>query len=395
MHLFKHKKKTYNPKKEVNIPSTIDDKHQNKLEELENEYKKIPLKEDEIKQLEERYKFLSEMKENITDEIIEEKFECKEKIDLLKKDIDNIKNNYENKNYELNTCYLLFQYYNDEKPAISKIQTNINKKTVLDYFKDKNKKTLENINDDPNKMSKAELMEEYLTYTDPTYVKKSAFKTYYEEICQVCNEQKIINMMESILICPNCGTEDKILIDSELPSYKEPPREVTYFAYKRINHFKEWLSQLQAKESTNIDKEIFDKIYAELNKEKYIDRSKLKTDQVLQILKKLGLSKYYEHCSYITNQISGRPPLNIEPDIEEKAINMFKEVQGPWMKYGMNDRSNFFSYPYILFKFFQLLEKDEYLPELRLLKTREKLREQDEVWKKICEELKWEFISTV
>jgi hypothetical protein len=65
------------------------------------------------------------------------------------------------------------------------------------------------------------------------------------------------------------------------------------------------------------------------------------------------------------------------------------------MKYGMNDRSNFFSYPYILYKFFQLLERDEYLPELRLLKTREKLQEQDEVWKKICDELKWEFIRTV
>jgi predicted RNA-binding Zn-ribbon protein involved in translation (DUF1610 family) len=238
-------------------------------------------------------------------------------------------------------------------------------------------------------------MDEYLSYIDPAYVKKTAFQTYFEEICQLCKEQKIINMMESVLICPNCGTEEKILIDSELPSYKEPPREVTYFAYKRINHFKEWLSQLQAKESTNIDKDIFDKIYNELNKEKYIDKSKLKSEQVLQILKKLGLSKYYEHCPYITNQISGRPALNIDPETEEKAINMFKEVQGPWMKYGMNDRSNFFSYPYILYKFFQLLERDEYLPELRLLKTREKLQEQDEVWKKICDELKWEFIRTV
>jgi len=393
--LFKHKKKSYNPKKEVSIPSTIDDKHQNRLHELETLYKNIPSKEKELKNLEEQYNNLISIKENLTDEIIEERLQCKESITNLKKEIEKIRNDYENKNYELDTCHLLFDYYNDEKPAIIKVQNNsMNKKTILDFFK--NEKTLENsINQDNSKMSKAEIMDEYLSYTDPTYVKKSAFKTYYEEICQICKEQKIINMMESILICPHCGTEDRILIDSELPSYKEPPREVTYFAYKRINHFKEWLSQLQAKESTNIDKEIFDKIYAELNKEKYIDQSKLRTDQVLQILKKLGLSKYYEHCSYITNQISGRPPLNIDPETEEKAINMFKEVQGPWMKYGMTDRSNFFSYPYILYKFFQLLEKDEYLPELRLLKTREKLQEQDEVWKKICDELRWEFIRTV
>jgi hypothetical protein len=30
------------------------------------------------------------------------------------------------------------------------------------------------------------------------------------------------------------------------------PREVSYYAYKRINHFNEWLAQFQAKECTDI-----------------------------------------------------------------------------------------------------------------------------------------------
>jgi hypothetical protein len=407
MPLFKHKKKTYNPKKDISVPATIDDKHQNRLNEINEKYKLIPDKEKLIKELEEEYNKLYLIKEDDNiDKIIEKKLECLEKIELLKKDIEKSKKDFENKDYELNACHLLFHYYNDipddkkynSNKTIKHINTN--KKSILDYFNKNTEQVIsKNVNDTIEniqpQLSKSEIMDEYLSYTDPNYVKKLAFQNYFEEICQICKEQKIINMMESILICPNCGSEEKILIDSELPSYKEPPREVTYFAYKRINHFKEWLSQLQAKESTNIDKDIFDKIYLELNKEKYIDRTKLKTEQVLQILKKLGLSKYYEHSPYITNQISGRPPLNIDPETEEKAINMFKEVQGPWMKYGMTDRSNFFSYPYILYKFFQLLEKDEYLPELRLLKTREKLQEQDEVWAKICNELKWEFIRTV
>ena len=407
MPVFKHKKKTYNPKKDESAPITIDDTHSNKLQELDELYKSIPKKEKDIVNLEEEYKNLYEMKDgqldtnNNIDIVIEKRLECREKIENIKKEIEQIKYDYKNKNYQLDSCHILFHYFNDNiddnktsKTGISHI--NKNKKSILDFFTQK-VETKETIikKDYINSKSKSSLMDEYLSYIDPAYVKKTAFQTYFEEICQLCKEQKIINMMESVLICPNCGTEEKILIDSELPSYKEPPREVTYFAYKRINHFKEWLSQLQAKESTNIDKDIFDKIYNELNKEKYIDKSKLKSEQVLQILKKLGLSKYYEHCPYITNQISGRPALNIDPETEEKAINMFKEVQGPWMKYGMNDRSNFFSYPYILYKFFQLLEKDEYLPELRLLKTREKLQEQDEVWQKICNELQWEFIRTV
>lgn len=417
MHLFKHKKKSYNSnKKDSAIPTTIDDKHKNKLNELQEAYNKIPEYKKEIEILEKKYEELMNIT-NITDETIEERLSCKEKIDNLKKQIVKIEELHNKKEYELDACHLLFHYYNEseinntvQQPK-AKTSTNTlnNKKSILDFFSLKANKpaTTETVVTVSNevikepeitiktKLSKGDIMDEYLSYIEPNYVKKIAYKTYYEEICSICNQHKIINMMESILICPNCGTEEKILVDSELPSYKEPPREVTYFAYKRINHFKEWLSQLQAKESTNIDKEVFDKIYSELNKEKYIDKSKLKTEHVLQILKKLGLSKYYEHCPYITNQISGRAPLNIDPETEEKAINMFKEVQGPWMKYGMNDRSNFFSYPYILYKFFQLLEKDEYLPELRLLKTREKLQEQDEVWKKICYELQWEFIRTV
>ena len=32
-----------------------------------------------------------------------------------------------------------------------------------------------------------------------------------------------------------CGNASFIIIDSERPSYKEPPSEISYFAYKRIN----------------------------------------------------------------------------------------------------------------------------------------------------------------
>ena len=41
----------------------------------------------------------------------------------------------------------------------------------------------------------------------------------------------------------------KYLIENEKPSYKEPPKEVCFYAYKRINHLREILAQFQAKES--------------------------------------------------------------------------------------------------------------------------------------------------
>ena len=59
------------------------------------------------------------------------------------------------------------------------------------------------------------------------------------------------------------------------------------------------------------------------------------------------------------------------------------------------DRKNFLSYNYVLHKFCQLLELDNLLIHFPLLKSREKLREQDKIWKNICKDLKWEYIPSI
>ena len=46
-------------------------------------------------------------------------------------------------------------------------------------------------------------------------------------------------------------------------------------------------------------------------------------------------------------------------------------------------------------KLCELLNQREFLPYFPMLKDREKRIEQDEIWKKICEELNWEFIPTI
>ncbi len=39
--------------------------------------------------------------------------------------------------------------------------------------------------------------------------------------------------------------------------------------------------------------------------------------------------------------------------------------------------------------------KDDYLQFFPLLKSNEKLYAQDQIWKKICKDLRWEFIPSV
>ena len=42
-----------------------------------------------------------------------------------------------------------------------------------------------------------------------------------------------------------------------------------------------------------------------------------------------------------------------------------------------------------------ILDQTQFLPYFPKLKDREKRIEQDDIWKKICKELDWEFIPTI
>ena len=63
-------------------------------------------------------------------------------------------------------------------------------------------------------------------------------------------------IIKVLVICNKCGVQKQFLIEHEKPSYKEPPKEVCFYAYKRINHFREILAQFQAKETTQIPDEV-------------------------------------------------------------------------------------------------------------------------------------------
>ena len=63
---------------------------------------------------------------------------------------------------------------------------------------------------------------------------------------------------------------------------------------------------------------------------------------------------------------------------------------------------SFFSYPYILYQFFRILGLNEYCEYFPLLKSEDKLRIQDEIFKKVVDELaktdteiKWVFFPTI
>jgi len=242
--------------------------------------------------------------------------------------------------------------------------------------------------------SRANILDLYMSKVDEDFILKNE-KEINVDICPECNVEKILYLSEGFVVCPKCGEQNFILIDSDKPSYKDPPREVSYFAYKRINHFNEWLAQFQAKESTDIPQEVYDQIIMELKKERLENMADLTPQKLREILKKLKKNKYYEHVPHIINRLNGIPPPIMSREKEEELRRMFKEIQIPFHKFCPKARKNFLSYSYVLHKFVQLLELDEFLPCFMLLKSREKLHQQDLIWKQICEYLNWEFIPSL
>ena len=83
------------------------------------------------------------------------------------------------------------------------------------------------------------------------------------------------------------------------------------------------------------------------------------------------------------------------PSLEERLCNLFMEIQGPYARFCPAERVNFLNYYYTVYKLCELLDQTQFLPYFPMLKDREKRIEQDDIWKKICKELAWEFIPTV
>jgi hypothetical protein len=215
------------------------------------------------------------------------------------------------------------------------------------------------------------------------------------EHCSDCNVAREEITSEGILVCPKCGSEEYALVVSDFPSFRDPPKERNNYAYKKQNHLNEILNQFQAKESTEIPEEVMSEVICEIRKRR-IDNIALLTEQnIREILKKLNRNRYYEHAAHILSRLNGNPPPTITPEIEDKIRAMFQEVQAPYLLYCPDERRNFLSYSYIIYKFLELLELDEYKVHFQLLKSRDRLIQHDTIWKKICEYLQWEFIQSV
>jgi len=436
--MFKEK----NTKKRIIVPefakdnSTLDAKHNNMINTITCKYNQI----DELKQQHANVSseiakignIIREHKTNGTTDNPEYDIAWSSNIMLqdqrrqIESNITSCMSSQEEIEYYENTGYILFKYYDlldKETDSANEAITTCTKVAPppMRYTKSRKKQppppsitildALNNVNAIPNKseetneegetaapaiqnapdvnpvQDKSTLVDEYLALVDSSYIRNTpqgALGT-----CPKCNTCLECIQHEGAMVCVDCGYQELLLVEQNRPILRQPNKDASHFSYKRINHFREWCSQVQGKESTDIPDEVFEQILQEIRKEKITDTKKISYSKMREILKKLKINRYYEHINYIINRINGVPTPHFSPELEDKLCNMFKEIQGPFLRHCPSSRKNFLSYSFCLNKMVQLLGLDEYLPFFSLLKSREKLYIQDQIWKKICADLGW------
>ncbi len=327
---------------------------------------------------------------------LEQQLDLEDKILDITAQIRNLKR--EKQQYFLNNSKHIFDYYENKKKisqgiVVPVIQASAKSKMVSSFFKGKAcSENKEQDAPDATTVGINTAISCYLSNVDDMFIDVGNY-IVPTDICQACHRGELIPMDdEGILVCNKCSRYVPYLVENEKQSYKEPPKEVSFYAYKRLNHFKEIIAQHQAKESTQISDTIIAEIRAQVKKER-ICISELNHLRMKDILKKLGYSKLYEHIAFINEKMGVKPPI-MSPELEETLFILFMELQVPYAKHCPNTKINFLNYQYTAFKLCELLGGYEYIDEFQMLKDKDKRIEQDNIWKLICEELGWEFIPT-
>lgn len=319
------------------------------------------------------------------------RLDIKEQIQNIKDEIKEIKR--KKKKYLLENSKYVFHYF-EEKKNIS--LGGGNKHMLNEFFKIKKTNNEEESIENNVKYNSSKNTYNYWKNVENKIVNMQDY-VVSSDICCFCNTGEFIHQEDDgILLCnnPRCGKFVTHIVDGSKTTNKDPPNEVSYTAYIRLNHFKEILSQFQAKETTQIPPEIIEMIRARIKKERITDLSKLNYEKMRDILRKLGLNKYFEHIQYINSIFGVKPPVMSESLIETLCV-LFIEIQPKFSIYCPANRTNFFAYGYILYQLCVLLGQTQYLPYIPVLKDVEKQRQNDLIWKKICESLQWEFIPSV
>ena len=185
-------------------------------------------------------------------------------------------------------------------------------------------------------------------------------------------------------VCDTCGVVQPGYVFYEEMFGKTLPTRTSN--YKRIHHWHERISQLLLMESQipmdemlRIAEKLCDGTHKVINK-----------DTVRAVLRSLGLQLYIEKWLQIIFRITRIAPPIPGSMLVCKLDSMFSDLQEPFNCFRSNKRKNFLNYNYVFCRLFQHLKCAQFCMFFPLIKSKSKLRQLDDMWRKMAESLNWE-----
>jgi len=211
-------------------------------------------------------------------------------------------------------------------------------------------------------------------------------------ICEDCNVD-FQREDDFIFICPICGFEYKLLTSNS--GYNENSRINTAqrYVYEKRVHFGDSIKKYQGIQNTTISANVYQDISSKI-KSHEIPLENFTKEHLYHFLKSTGHSDHYENMTLIYYEITGIKPPDIS-HLESKLYEFFDQIEPIYERIKSPERSNFLNGQFILYKLLQKLRYPCKEEDFYILKTRDKMLEHDQIWKKICKELSWTFIPTV
>lgn len=220
-----------------------------------------------------------------------------------------------------------------------------------------------------------------------------SFLNTKSDICSKCQIPYNIEEKYAEYICKNCGMSEKmsgVVFQDDQFFYQEGHR-TKHGKYDPVKHAKCWLDRIQAREITNIPKELLNSIKSYIKKEQ-IYLSKITCDSIRGYLKRLKKTEYNNHVPLILKLITGIEPAQLT-DHEIHLINMYFGIV---IQIYSNIKSdpNCPYHPFFIYKIIeQILQnpKDEHRKNSILscihLQSRSTLIENDKLWFSICDRI--------
>ena len=175
---------------------------------------------------------------------------------------------------------------------------------------------------------------------------------------------------------------------------------MTQFRYSRVSHLETHLRSLQSLASVAIETDVVREVGRIIRKnEGVIDSKDISVHMVRSALKILKKSHLYKHVTQIHWMLTSIEPPRLTSKQTERVISLFEQLSDAFdtlVQTGViNSRQNFVSYPFCLFKIFQLLGKEynSILDYIVLLQCQKKRNHQLQLWRCLTHKLQWRYIS--